>query len=97
MIEAMACGTPTIAYRTGSVPEVLDQGTTGYIVDNLDEAAAAVQRAGSLNRKICRRVFEERFSARRMCLDYLELYKSICDWSPKPDVTSAGEGVPLLA
>jgi glycosyltransferase involved in cell wall biosynthesis len=97
MIEAMACGTPTIAYRKGSVPEVLDEGMTGFIVDNLDDAVAAVQRVGSLNRRICRRVFEERFSARRMCLDYLELYKGLCDWTPRRDVASAGEGVPLVA
>lgn len=97
MIEAMACGTPTIAYRRGSVPEVLDEGITGYIVDNLDGAVAAVQRAASLDRRICRRVFEERFSSRRMCLDYLELYKNLSDWTPTRDVASAGEGVPLVA
>lgn len=97
MIEAMACGTPTIAYRMGSVPEVLDEGITGYIVDNVDGAVAAVQRAASLDRRLCRRVFEERFSSRRMCLDYLELYKSISDWTPRRDVASAGEGIPLVA
>jgi glycosyltransferase involved in cell wall biosynthesis len=97
MIEAIACGTPIIAYRMGSVPEIIDEGITGYIVDNVDDAVAAVQRAASLNRRICRRVFEERFSARRMCLDYLELYKGLCDRTPRRDVASAGEGVPLVA
>jgi glycosyltransferase involved in cell wall biosynthesis len=97
MIEAMACGTPVIAYRMGSVPEVVDEGTTGYIVDNLDDAVTAVHRAGALDRRICRQIFEERFSARRMCLDYFELYKSLSDWTPEPHVTSAGEGLPLVA
>jgi glycosyltransferase involved in cell wall biosynthesis len=62
MIEAMACGTPVIAYRLGSVPEVVDEGTTGFIVDSIDDAVGAVRRIGSLDRSICRRVFEERFS-----------------------------------
>lgn len=96
MIEAMACGTPVIAYRMGSAPEVLDERTTGYLVDNLDDAAKAVYRVSSLNRKICRQVFEERFSARRMCLDYLEVYKRLGDRAPaEPDLTSAGEGFSL--
>lgn len=97
MIEAIACGTPVIAYRMGSVPEVVDEGVTGYIVDTLDEAVAAVHGAGSLNRRICRRVFEERFSARRMCSDYLELYKNICGWTPTPGVAAADQGVSLVA
>ncbi len=62
MIEAMACGTPVIAFRMGSVPEVLDEGTTGYLVNSVDDAAKAVHRIGSLNRKVCRQVFEERFA-----------------------------------
>jgi glycosyltransferase involved in cell wall biosynthesis len=98
MIEAMACGTPVIAYRMGSAPEVLQEGTTGYLVDNLDDAAKAVYRVSSLNRRVCRQTFEERFSARRMCLDYLEIYKRLCDRTPtEPDFTSSGEGLSLAA
>jgi len=74
MIEAMACGTPVIAFRCGSVPEVLEDGLTGFIVDNLDEAVAAVGRIGSLDRAAIRRRFEVRFSAGRMASDYLEVY-----------------------
>jgi glycosyltransferase involved in cell wall biosynthesis len=84
LIEAMACGTPVVAFRKGSVPEVVDEGTTGFIVDNVDEAVDAVRRACSLDRTICRRVFEERFTASRMCSDYLKIYKGICNREPAP-------------
>jgi glycosyltransferase involved in cell wall biosynthesis len=74
MIEAMACGTPTIAFRRGSVPEVLDDGVTGFVVETIAEAAAALERVPGLSRERCRRVFEERFSASRMVRDYLSVY-----------------------
>jgi glycosyltransferase involved in cell wall biosynthesis len=74
MIEALACGTPVIAYRAGSVPEVIEDGKTGYVVDNLDEAVEAVGRIRDIDRRTCRQVFEQRFSARRMCADYTALY-----------------------
>jgi glycosyltransferase involved in cell wall biosynthesis len=74
MIEAMACGTPTIAFREGSVPEVLEDGVTGFIVDGVDEAVAAVERIGTLSRRGVRAVFERRFSAARMAESYLEVY-----------------------
>lgn len=77
MIEAMACGTPVVAYRHGSVPEIVDEGATGFIVDSIHEAANAVSRLGFVNRAVCRQVFEERFSARRMALDYVKLYKRV--------------------
>jgi glycosyltransferase involved in cell wall biosynthesis len=97
-IEAMACGTPVIAYRMGSVPEILDEGTTGYLADNLDEAVKAVHRISSLDRKICRQVFEERFSARRMCSDYLKVYKRLHRRIPtQSHLTSTGEGLSLTA
>ena len=88
MIEALACGTPVIAYRAGSVPEVIEEGKTGYIVETLDQAVSAVQRIGALDRRTCRRVFEERFSAGRMCTDYLAIYRRLCDH--EPDLTSRG-------
>ncbi len=77
MIEAMACGTPVIAHPMGSVPEILEDGVTGCLVHNLEEAVEAVPRAGSLDRRVCRRVFEERFTDRRMCQDYLRVYEEI--------------------
>jgi glycosyltransferase involved in cell wall biosynthesis len=77
MIEAMACGTPVIAYRKGSVPEVLEDGVTGAVVSNLDEAAAALAGIGSFDRARCRRVFETRFDATRMARDYLRVYDDV--------------------
>jgi glycosyltransferase involved in cell wall biosynthesis len=77
MIEALACGTPVIAYRNGSVPEVMDDGITGFVVDNTEQAVRAVGRVASLNRAECRRVFEQRFSARRMAQDYLAVYRRL--------------------
>ncbi len=75
MIEAMACGVPVIAWRRGSVPEVVDDGVTGFIVDSMDEAVEAVGRACALNRRHCRETFERRFSDVRMCRDYLAIYR----------------------
>jgi glycosyltransferase involved in cell wall biosynthesis len=75
MIEAMACGTPVIAYRCGSVPEVMDDGVTGFVVDSLEQAVRAVGRIPELSRAKCRAVFEDRFSAPRMTRDYLQLYR----------------------
>jgi glycosyltransferase involved in cell wall biosynthesis len=77
MIEAMACGTPVIAYRHGSVPEVMDDGVTGFVVDDLEQAVTAVGRVGELSRRRCREVFEQRFSAPRMARDYLALYRRV--------------------
>jgi glycosyltransferase involved in cell wall biosynthesis len=74
MIEAMACGTPVIAFRRGSVPEVMQDGITGFVVADVDEAVAALERVATLSRAGCRRVFEERFSAGRMACDYLAVY-----------------------
>jgi hypothetical protein len=79
MIEAMACGTPVIAYRHGSVPEVMDDEVTGFVVDNLEEAVQAVERVPSLSRAECRRVFERRFSVRRMAQDYVAVYRRLVD------------------
>jgi glycosyltransferase involved in cell wall biosynthesis len=77
MIEALACGTPVIAFRNGSVPEVLDDGVTGFIVDTVQEAARAVDRIPTLSRQTCRSVFEKRFNAARMARDYLEVYRRL--------------------
>jgi glycosyltransferase involved in cell wall biosynthesis len=79
MAEAMACGTPVIAYRRGSVPEVLDDGVTGFVCDGIDQAVAAVGRVHELSRARCRRVFEERFTSERMMRDYVAIYRRILD------------------
>ena len=76
-IEAMANGTPVVAWRRGAVPEVIDEGVTGFIVDGIDEAVDAVPRAATLDRRaICRR-FEERFTVERMARDYVALYNEV--------------------
>ena len=75
MIEAMACGVPVIAYRCGSVPEVIDEGVTGFIVDNDDRRLPLWTRSTSLDRRKIRARFEERFTDRRMTADYVALYE----------------------
>src|SRR5215813_13115921 len=77
MIEAMACGTPVVARRNGSVPEVVDEGVTGFIVASETEAAMAARRRHQLDRGRIRRVFEERFTAQRMAEDYVSLYRRV--------------------
>jgi glycosyltransferase involved in cell wall biosynthesis len=87
MIEAMACGTPVVAYGMGAVPEIVDEGITGFIVGSIDEAVQAIGRLSSLDRDACRRVFEERFSARRMAMDYVDVYKSVMNQDrPTPTI-----------
>jgi glycosyltransferase involved in cell wall biosynthesis len=75
MIEAMACGTPVIARNRGSVPEVLEQGVTGFICDGVEDSVLAVKRLDTLSRKRCREVFESRFTVTRMAEDYMKLYE----------------------
>jgi glycosyltransferase involved in cell wall biosynthesis len=77
MIEAMACGTPVIAFNRGSAPEVVEDGLTGFIVEDVNGAIGAVDRLGHLSREKVRRRFEERFTARRMAQDYLSVYRSL--------------------
>ena len=77
MIEAMACGTPVIAFRRGSVPEIVEDGTSGFVVDTAGEAAAAVERLASLDRANVRAAFERRFTVERMTHDYLKIYREL--------------------
>ena len=77
MIEAMACGTPVIAWRCGSVPEVIEDRRTGFIVESMDEAIEAVEAVGQLNRGAIRAAFERRFSSRAMARQYVELYERL--------------------
>jgi len=81
MIEAMACGTPVIAYRSGSVPEVIDDGVTGFIVESEEEAVDAVNKLARLDRRKVRERFEERFSAHRMARAYESHYRQLIDGS----------------
>jgi glycosyltransferase involved in cell wall biosynthesis len=84
MIEAMACGTPTIAFNCGSVPEVMQEGLTGFIVNNMDQAVAAVEKIATVERTACRNVFEQRFTAARMAEQYVELFLCMTETSVTP-------------
>ncbi|MFQ6094184.1 MAG: glycosyltransferase family 4 protein [bacterium] len=95
MIEAMACGTPVVAYCRGSVPEVMVDGITGYIVDTLDEAVKAVEKVATLDRRKVRQVFDERFTARRMAEDYLRVYEHLIQQS-RLKKAMAKASVPIL-
>jgi len=77
MIEAMACGTPVVAFLRGSVPEVIDEGVTGFIVQSIKEAVVALERIQHFDRERCREVFERRFSATRMANDYVKIYEKL--------------------
>jgi glycosyltransferase involved in cell wall biosynthesis len=77
MIEAMACGTPVLAYRAGAVSEVIDEGVTGMIVENIGQACTALEQVTALDRHKVRRRFEERFTAHRMANDYVRVYRSL--------------------
>jgi glycosyltransferase involved in cell wall biosynthesis len=77
MIEALACGTPVIAFDSGSVPEIIENGLTGFLVSDVNEAASAVERISTLSRRKCRESFERRFTARRMAIDYLDIFRRL--------------------
>lgn len=85
LIEAMACGTPIIAFGGGSVPEVVDDGHTGFVVSGVDEAVEAGGRIPELSRHRCRQVFEERFTAARMAGDYLDVYEALINRNEKKE------------
>jgi len=92
MIEALACGTPVIAYNRGSVPEIIEEGLTGFIVEDETSAVAAVGRLSQLSREAVRKRFETRFTARRMALDYLASYRSLMDATePRIKLVSSAE------
>jgi glycosyltransferase involved in cell wall biosynthesis len=77
MIEAMACGTPVIAFKSGSVVEVIEEGVSGFVVETLEEAVAAVGRVGNLERADVRAAFERRFTAKCMARDYARIYQAL--------------------
>jgi glycosyltransferase involved in cell wall biosynthesis len=95
MIEAMACGTPVIAYNRGSVPEVVDDGLTGFIVEDEKGAIGAVDRLSQLSRKKIRAQFERRFTARRMAQEYLAVYRSLTEGVVQP-LRLVADGTPAL-
>ena len=93
MMESIACGTPVIAYPRGSVPEIVEDGVSGFLVHNVEEAAGALQRIGEIDRKRCRRRFEQRFTAKRMCDDYLAHYQRLVYGESEP--VPVRDGVPV--
>lgn len=97
MIEAMACGTPVICYPRGSVPEVVEDGLSGFVVRNLQQATMAVEAVPALSRKGCRDYFERRFSVTRMCNDYLAVYNRLVDRQPVLSASDQGTGETSLA
>ena len=82
MIEAMACGTPVVAFNRGSVSEIVDHGVTGFIVEDESEAAAAIGNIHTMSREMVRSRFQDRFTARRMALDYVDVYHNLAVRSP---------------
>jgi glycosyltransferase involved in cell wall biosynthesis len=91
MIEAMACGTPTIAFNCGSVPEVITDGVSGFVVESVEEAVNAVRQAATFDRAACRAEFMKRFSAPKMARDYVKLYEMIvAAKSPATETAAAG-------
>ena len=90
VIEAMACGTPVIAWPHGSVPEILDEGKTGFIVEDMDTAIRALKNIEALDRTLVRKTFEERFSVATMALNYCKLYQQLIEQKP-----SQGKVLPL--
>jgi glycosyltransferase involved in cell wall biosynthesis len=79
LIEALACGTPVLAYRRGSIPEIIDHGSTGFVCETVDEMVDAVGQVPLLERRRCRAAFDERFTADRMARDYVALYERILE------------------
>ena len=89
MVEALACGTPVIAFRRGSVPEVIDDGVSGFIVDDVAGAVESVARLASIRREDCRHAFIDRFTAARMANDYLESYRRLTGGETPEEATAA--------
>jgi glycosyltransferase involved in cell wall biosynthesis len=93
MIESMACGTPVVAFRRGSVPEVMTDGVTGFVVDDVGGAVEAVRAAAALDRRACRTAFDERFAVARMANDYLAVYRQLVGGEACPCLEAWDRGV----
>jgi glycosyltransferase involved in cell wall biosynthesis len=96
MIEAMSCGTPVIAFRCGSVPEVIDEGISGFIVNSEEQAVEAIHKCRDFDRKKCRAVFERRFTADRMAKDYSQIYQKLVEDEPLALVSIPLQTTPSL-
>jgi glycosyltransferase involved in cell wall biosynthesis len=96
MVEALACGTPVVAYRRGSVPEVLTHGVDGWVVDSFEEAIEATATT-TIDRRRCRESFEKRFSVRRMAEDYVEVYKQVMEGVEPPPLAPDPEAAAISA
>jgi glycosyltransferase involved in cell wall biosynthesis len=92
LIEAMACGTPVIAYPLGSVPEVIQEGVTGFIVPDPESAVRAVERIGEIDRRKCWEHFEQHFDAERMAQNYLDIYQRLA--RGESSLSKISDGVP---
>jgi glycosyltransferase involved in cell wall biosynthesis len=90
MMEAMACGTPVIAYPFGSVPEIIRDGVNGYIATDFQSAVAAIGKIGQIDRKRVRKYFEQHFTASRMAQDYLRIYERLASRKKAPLAVSDG-------
>src|SRR5438309_7222476 len=91
MIEAMACGTPVLAFRHGSVPEVIDEGVTGMTVDSMDEAIRKLPHVLALDRRAVRRRFDQRFTATRMAKDYVQTYRALLQGAQTPSMQEVAQ------
>jgi glycosyltransferase involved in cell wall biosynthesis len=87
-MEALACGTPVVAFRVGALPDVVEDGKTGFIVSNVQEMAAAMRRVDSIDPEVCRKTARLRFSSNRMTAEYLQLYKRLASISSGRKVDS---------
>jgi glycosyltransferase involved in cell wall biosynthesis len=96
MIETMACGTPVIAFNRGSVSEIIEDGLTGFVVEDINGAIGAVDRLGHLSREKIRQRFEQRFTARRMAQDYLAVYRSLSKDAAAPHLRLVTQDAPAL-
>jgi glycosyltransferase involved in cell wall biosynthesis len=94
MIEAMRCGTPVVAFNCGSVPEVMRDGVTGFVVNSMEEAVSAVRRCKLLDRAACRRMFARHFTSRRMAEDYVALYQRVLRSNAEEDISASWEETP---
>lgn len=97
LIEALACGTPVLAYRRGSIPEIIEDGLTGFVCDSLAEMVSAVERVQFLDRRRCRQAFEERFTVERMVRDYLDVYEQMLSEEGGSRISRVARRGPILA
>jgi len=88
LIEALACGTPVLAYRRGAIPEIIEDKVTGFVCESLDEMTAAIQHIPEIDRRRCRVAFEQRFSAERMAQDYVRVYEQALDSTYEREVAA---------